>query len=583
MATQPLSIFDFQADPTQGIPGMPPAFGQFMVPHALTYRGTISSVSRVYRASDEALKHSFENSRLMNNDPVIEECTEIRRQACCLFDWHLEPGNKNDAGQQEVCQELTKMIESIPRFIQYRENLLRATWYGKYAVGHKWGWKRSGPKMRLMPVEWSPIHGDKVVFRYDDGRGDYRPDQIGIRVGFPAQMWKNSFEKFRNQTAYWENDPLLKRIHEHVKMPGVGKIQPTDHGLAYFLDTWERPLLAIHKHQIEDGEYEEPTNAGRLHGKGIRSVVYWAWLQKQEALSLLMEYLERSAFGFNVAYYPAHNPSAKEEIVRSVLRQSESGGSRNLIFFPVWQDEQAMNYRIEHIEPGIGGVEALKEIIQGYFGHLIKRYILGQTLTSEADATGLGSELARVHLGTFMQKVRYDAKLEQETITTDLVNPMIQYNFPEFTHAGIRLVVDTESEDAEEKLNAYEKAFNMDLPIRAQDIRDIIGAGKPEGDDEVLQMSVTQKAIQPPMPYGMPMGMADGVQTGNGHTPDATPLEPESYTPGMTVATDRMPMIRTDDERPKAEMHKEIMAELTSMLAKEFGKRRNGAARSMAA
>lgn len=569
MPTQPLNIFDLGVDPTQNIPGMPLNFGSTLIPHALTFQATISSISRVYRASDEALKHSFENARLMTNDPVVEECTEIRRQACCLFDWHIEPGNKGDQGQVNAAKELTEIIKAIPRFIQYRENLLRATWYGKYAIEHKWGWKRIGNQMRMTVLEWTPVHGDKIVFRYDDGSLDFRPDQIGIRVGFPAQAWKNNFERWRKKSDVWERDELLKRIHERVSPIHSGKIQPTDYGLAYFLDTWERPLLAIHKHQIEDGEYEEPTNAGRIHGKGIRSVIYWAWLQKQEALALLMEYLERSAFGFNVAYYPAHNPQARDEIQDAVLKQSESGGSRNLIFFPVWQDDQANNYRIDHLEPSLGGVEALKSIIHEYFGHQIKRYILGQTLTSEAQATGLGSELANVHLGTFMQKVRYDAILEEETQTTDLLTLLIQYNFPEFTHAGFRFVVDTETPDAEERLAALKMGWEMGLKLRAQDVRDVLGTPVPEAGDEVLDMAANQAAMQP-AGFGDTGKFAGNSDGGNGHLPNARPLEPESYTPGPTDSTDRDRLIASSDERPKAAVD---VRGIVEALKKEFGRR----------
>src|SRR5688572_18817980 len=193
---------------------MPPNAGQSIVPHAITFSGILSSISRVYRPSDEALKHSLANARLMVNDPVIEECCEIRRQACCLFDWHIEPGDKKDANQVAFASELTKMLEAIPRFMQYRENLLRATWYGRYAIAHKWGWKKVGYKMRLIPTGWQPIHGDKLVFRFDDGQNDYRPDQIGIRVGYTSSnLWKNRFhwdddKNGRMKDMPWDNNDL---------------------------------------------------------------------------------------------------------------------------------------------------------------------------------------------------------------------------------------------------------------------------------------------------------------------------------------------------------------------------------------
>ena len=39
------------------------------------------------------------------------------------------------------------------------------------------------------------------------------------------------------------------------------RTEPTDQGLAYFIPKPDRALLAIHKHMIEDGEYDAPENA----------------------------------------------------------------------------------------------------------------------------------------------------------------------------------------------------------------------------------------------------------------------------------------------------------------------------------
>jgi hypothetical protein len=508
------SLYDTTLDPAGRLSRMPINMGESILPHAITFQGTVSSIARVYRPSDEALKQSFENARIMRNDTAIMECVEMRQRACCLFEWHVEPENKKDQGQVGVAAELTRMLEDIPRFLQYRENLLHATWYGKYGIQHKWRWKRVGPKMRIVMDQWLPVNGDKIVFRYDDGLGTYRPDQVGIRIGMAYPGWQNSARRWERQRedeedATFKNGDGLPIIRGQMK----GKIQPTDYGLAYFLDTWERPLLAIHKNQIEDGEYEEPTNAGRIHGKGLRSVLYWTWIQKQEALSLLMEYLERSAFGFNVWYYPMHNPTAKEEIEKAALRQSESGGSRNIVFFPMVQDEQSALYRVEHIEPGMGGAESLKAVINEYFGHQIKRYILGQTLTSEASATGLGSNLAEVQLGTFMQIVRYDAQLLEETITTDLLLPMIQFNYPQYANTRFRFRIDTETPDAETRLNAIKMAYDMGLKIDAQNVRDLLGTPVPESGAEVLDMAALQKSIQPP-PGTMGGGFGGGDSGG---------------------------------------------------------------------
>lgn len=481
----PLPPESTKRDPATGIPGAAPNFGDFMLPHVYTFQAVTSSPSKVYRPSDEALKASYDNAKFMRNDLVVRECTDARQRAVALLDWHIEPEDEKDPQQVELCANLTKLCERIPRFMQYRENLLHATWFGKYGVSHKWGWENVSGAMRVAVKKWKPVHGDKIVFRFDDGSHSYEDEQVGIRVGAGYQSGKTIDQR---------------------------QVEATDYGLAYFLDRWERSLIAIHKHYIEDGEYEDPNNAGRIHGVGLRSVIYWTWYQKQETLAFLMEFLERSATGIEIWYYPYGNKEAEDKTRQAA--QERIGQGRNIIMVPRPMGEEGQAYGVERIEPGMAGAEAIKTIITEYFGHLIKRYILGQTLTSEAAGTGLGSNLADIHLGTFLDIIRYDARLLEETITTDLLEPLKRYNFPEFAGVRVKFVIETEQADVGAKLEAYLKAFQMGLRFKATDVAELIGVAMPSPDDEELSMAAqkqqdaaNQAAAQPP---GMDAGGAPG-------------------------------------------------------------------------
>lgn len=477
MATNGNRLPDYLAhaskDPAAGINGMPPNLGRDLVPHVITFQGVLSTISKVYRASDEALKVSRENARCMLNDPVITECLEHRQRAVALLNWHLEPDDAKDKKQVEGCDQLKAVIEKIPRFMQYRENLLQAIWFGRYGISQWWTNRKIRGQWRMCIEDWRPVHGDKIVFRYDDGSGDYDPNQIGIRVG----------------PKYLAGQRIGENIVEHL--------EPVDYGMGYFLKPWQRDLLALHKHKIEDGEYEEPQNAGRIHGVGIRSKIYWAWYQKQEALAWLMEFLERSAFGIELWHYPAHNTEAREQMRKAA--QERIGGNRNIILVPVPAGDAGDGmYGVQRLEPGMGGADALDKIINTYFGHQIKRYILGQTLTTEAENTGLGSNLAAIHLDTFMQIVQYDSTNLEETISTDLVEPLIRHNkeFAYLIDCPPRFRIDTQTADAEQKLEAFQKAWDMGLKIPAQDVMDVIGSRKPDQDEEVLSKQQMMQAQQ---------------------------------------------------------------------------------------
>lgn len=448
------------SDPAKGIRGMPPNFGEYPLPQVITVNAIASSLGRVYRASDEALKDAAENARFMRNDTGIMECVEARQRSVALLKWHLEPEDTKSPLQKQLCADLTQIIERIPRFMQYRECLLHAIWHGVYANQHQLRWQNVGGKMRVGCAGWRPINGDKLVFRLDDGGHD--AGQMGIRVGMGHKL-----------------GDVINGRHK------VEQIEPTVRGLCYFLRPHERALMAVHKHQIEDGAYEAPEDAGKMHGVGVRSKIYWDWFQKQELLGFLMEYLERSAFGLEIWYYPMG--AAGAEAKARTAAQERIGNGRNIILVPKPLGEDAHAFGVDHIEPGMSGVDALTRIITDYYGHRIKRYILGQTLTSEADATGLGSGVADIHLGTFLDIIKYDATNLQETITDDLVEPLKRWNFAGAANTLVRFIVDTESQDSEREMLAFKSAWEMGAKLKTADVMAAIGASIPGPDDEVLQ------------------------------------------------------------------------------------------------
>jgi phage gp29-like protein len=459
-------------DPALSIPGMPPQYGDWILPHVTTFQGIISSVSRVYRPSDEAIKDSLENARFMRNDCSISECVEQRQRSVSLLDWSIEPADEADARGKWLADELTNILRETPKFHKFRENLLNALWFGKYGINMRYRWKFLKGRPYVAIEHWRPVHGDKIVYRYDDGSGDYMEDQIGIRVGA-------GYTSGANLANEWTADR-------------INRVEPTDYGLAYFLEPDERDALAIHQHIIEDGEYEDPRSAAKVLGVGIRSKIYWVWMQKQECLAMLMEFLERSALGIEIWYYPWGNPEAEAKTRKAATERI--GNGRNIILVPRPLGEDGMAYGVERIEPAMGGADTMRDILTSYFGHQIKRYILGQVLTTEAEATGLGSNLASVHLDTYLQIVRYDALSLEETINNEVVKHLQQYNFPKFHDVPVKFRILTEAPDIEGKLAAWQKAYDMGCKIPASEVMDLIGIKPVEPGEEVLRSPEHQNA-----------------------------------------------------------------------------------------
>src|ERR1035441_5398638 len=63
---------------------------------------------------------------------------------------------------------------------------------------------------------------------------------------------------------------------------------------------------------------------------------------------------------------------------------------------------------------------------------------------------------------------------------------MKKRNYPDQIDIPTRFVLDTESEDVESKLKAWEIAYNCGVKTKAADWYQMIGASKPEPEDEVI-------------------------------------------------------------------------------------------------
>ncbi len=446
-------------DPATNVPLAAPNFSRFALPHAITFVGKQSTIANVYRNPDEAIQRAAGQAWKMRRDPVVMGPLEARQRSVALLNWHLEVEDEKDPKQKELQTELTKIIKRSWNFTEYRRCLLEALWYGRYAVQHKFGFEQVGGKRRCIVQDWRPINGDKLIFRFDDGSGKYSDDEVGIRV-----------------------TPIYG---QHDKLGGDRKLEITDQGMAYFLEPWERSMVAIHRHIIEDGDYEDPISAGRVHGVGIRDRIWWCWYQKQETMAQMMEVINRTGSGITIYWYPAGDDAAKE----AQLEIAEKQRYDNVLVMPRMSGDPANDaYGIERIEPTATGVQLLQGVVHEFFGHQIVRYIAGQTLSSESSAMGIGSGAADFQSETWGQIVKYDAVKLEETITHELINRALKpFNFPWAKDIPVWFRIDTQSSESHKKLEAIKSGWDMGLRIKASDVMDVIGLSMPGEDDETLQ------------------------------------------------------------------------------------------------
>lgn len=444
-----------QRDPGNVDPRYAPNVGRTIVPHVTTFSGIVSTLAKTYRNHDEAIRHDVRNANMMRRDPMIMGPLLSRQRAVALLNWSIEPEDRNSQVQVRIAKEIQQMISMIPNFTEYRRNLLDAVWYGRYGVQHKWGFvKRGGTRGRGV-VGWVPVNGDKLLFRYDDGTGKYDHEEIGIKVS-PAHV-KNDI---------WAGKPELEYNTE---------------GSGVFLRGWERSRLAVHKHLVMDGDYEDPTTGGMINGVGLRHFLYWAWFQKQETLAQLAEVVERTGMGFTIYYYPAGNDQAREK----VEEVAEDQAHKNQIIMP-YDPANPNAYGIDQVQPQTAGIPALMELIDNYWGNWIIRFILGQTLSMRSDSTGLGSGLSDLHKESFLQIVEYDAASLDETLTKDLVRMYVMFNYPSYRNVNFRFRSHTEKSVPLEKLQSIQAAWSMGAKVKASDVMDLVGMTVAGEDDDAL-------------------------------------------------------------------------------------------------
>lgn len=444
-----------EIDPASAFPGAPPNFGMQVVDHVFTISGQTGLAGQAYLNADEAMMHDPQNAERMKTDCGVTECLEARQRATALLKWQIEPEIDSDDAK-ELAKQMTLIVKRTPRFMQMRQSLLEALWAGKAGIAGQFASREVGGHRRIVSSYWEPRHGDKLVFRYDRGDGEYKAGQVGIRV---STSFLSSQARSRNQVEY------------------------TSQGQVYFLNDFERKTFIVHKHMIEDGPYENPRLAGRIHGVGIRSKIYWTWYAMVECMQRALEYLDRAAFGVELWRYPASNPKAKEKTQEAATR-NVSG--RNVVLIPSYPGDQAQMYGVEHIEPGLAGVDRLLQVIKDLFQMKIKRYIMGQTLTSEAEATGMGSGVADAHLETFADIVQYDSMNLEETITEDFLRHLQLWNFPNSGSTQLLFKINFKEENVKERLEAIKSGWDMGLPIVMSELAQACGVTQAKEGEEVV-------------------------------------------------------------------------------------------------
>jgi hypothetical protein len=262
--------------------------------------------------------------------------------------------------------------------------------------------------------------------------------------------------------------------------------------------------------------------------------LYWYWWLKQQVFTLMLNYLERFSSGLTIFYYNASDPAAKAEAAAAAKAQFAS----NAILYPRWNTEKPDTNKVERLEVSTASPALMQNLVTEYFDNIMVRYILGQTLSSDAAATGLGSGVADLHGDTLAEIIKYDAVDLAETLQSDLIATLYRYNCKGVPVGKFEFEID--SPNAQELMGYGQQLFEWGVPLDEDQAYKISQWAKPKpGAGIITKLGAMQPAAAGGMPQATPVIGGVGPQ-------DVPPEEMagQGPPPGMVPGQGPMPYRR---------------------------------------
>lgn len=260
---------------------------------------------------------------------------------------------------------------------------------------------------------------------------------------------------------------------------------------------------------------------GYLGRLGLHRVLAWPFLYKTYAIGDFAEFLE--TFGLPIIlgkYFAGASPDEKASLMRAVT----SLGHDARAIMPA-------DMEIEVKEVTASGSKSIHLEMVAWADRAQSKAILGQTMSAEAQATGLGSGNAALHAEVRNDILVADAREIAGTITRDLLYPLIALNRGNID--GLRrcprLVFDTgEAEDIKLLADSLPALVNIGMEIPASWAHDKLRIPVRNGEEPILRAAPATP--QPPAAAALAalsaqpqpaVGLADQLATAAAPSPAA--------------------------------------------------------------
>ena len=445
---------------------------RFALPQVVTFPALMNTAYKVYQSGrhDEALRKDPQFAHKMRNDALIMGILQERKLNAAIRKWHLEVQDERDPAQKAVKDGLTTVLKLTPEWHKLLYYLLEAIWYGRYGAQLSFVYRR----LRLpYPV------GKRV---------EYRSSAVPtIAAHQPVDGDKINFK--------WDGTPtIMVSGGAYGQMPGAETVIGTQSRELLLKGGWRQKFI-IHKHEVLDAPWHMPEAAGMIHGVGARSTIMWLNWLRHEWLSNIADWCDRVGMGVRVWYYQANSdPSYK-----AVLKASKEQTSKTNILVPRFQDSRNTE-SVEFVDTSTSGADLLLRL-QQHIEDIIERYLIGQTLSSGTEGSGLGgSGVAGMHADTKSNIAKFDCYNLGDTLSSDLVKPLQYLIYPELADVPVWFRFDVDEPDLTAVMGAVNQFVQMGGTVIEDDVRALIpNLRDPQPGDKTLGGQASQQG-QPGMP-----------------------------------------------------------------------------------
>ncbi|MES1936696.1 DUF935 domain-containing protein [Salinisphaera hydrothermalis] len=211
---------------------------------------------------------------------------------------------------------------------------------------------------------------------------------------------------------------------------------------------------------------------------GLARLIAFGWICKAYTMKDWVAFAEVYGMPLRLGRY---GPGASERDV-AILRQAVANiGSDAAAVLP-----KSMQIDFENAVGGSSSSADLFEKLAEWVDRQTSKGVLGQTMTTDAQSSGLGSNQAGVHDEVRGDITKADAKQISDTINRDLVRAYIDLNFgPQDAYPRVDLQV-VEPEDLKALVDAVQKLVPLGMRVSESEMRNKFGLSDPGNDEAVL-------------------------------------------------------------------------------------------------